>query len=264
MKRTQALILVLALLSSVFLASLTVCSAAEERVIITLPESVNVQGSELLLGTIAEISGPEDMVSKVAAINAGAAPVSGSSRRLTKGQIEVRLRQGGLDLKKIEFQGSTTVQVYGVDFAAVGSAAVEQSEAGFPIYEVVVAAADLPRGHVLTREDLSVESQEFRSGQPDPRTVEQFLGLRTKRHVLSGSPLTTLNVETVPVIERGAAVTIIVQTSSLVVSAPGIARGTGGVGEVIPVENTLSRQVVSGEIIDGQTVRVNLRGPGTP
>lgn len=263
MKRVKVLILVLAFLSVFLLGTLAVCSAAEERVIITLPESVNVQGSELLLGTIAELSGPEELVSKVAAVNAGAAPIAGSSRRLTRGQIEVRLRQGGIDLKRIEFQGSTTVQVFGVapEFA---QAAAAKSDAGFPVYEVVVAAADLPRGHLLTLEDLRVETQEFRTGQPDLRTAAEFVGLRTKRHVLSGSPLTTLNVEAVPVIERGAAVTIVVETPSLVVSAPGIARGTGGLGEVIPVENTLSRQVVSGEIIDEHTVRVNLRGSGTP
>ena len=97
MKRIKVLILVLAFLSVFLLGTLAVCSAAEERVIITLPESVNVQGSELLLGTIAELSGPEELVSKVAAVNAGAAPIAGSSRRLTRGQIEVRLRQGGID-----------------------------------------------------------------------------------------------------------------------------------------------------------------------
>jgi flagella basal body P-ring formation protein FlgA len=256
-------ILVLAFLGAFLLGSSMVCSAEEEKVIVILPESVNVQGPELLLGNIAEITGPEEMVSKVAAINTGAAPISGSSRRLTKGQIEVRLRQGGLDPKKVEFQGTTTVQVYGVALNSM-AAEVNQAETGFPIFEVVVATADLPRGHVISAGDVKVESQEFRSGQPDLRSVEDFVGLRTSRHVLSGSSLTSLNVQAIPIVERGAQVTILVQTSSLVVSAPGIARGTGGVGEVISVENILSKQVVSGEIIDAQTVQVNVRGSSAP
>lgn len=257
-------IFLLILVSSFVLAgNAVVCSAVEGRVTVLLPASVNVEGPELLLGNIAEITGPEELAREVANINAGAAPISGSSRRLTKGQIEVRLRQGGLDPELIEFQGATTVQVYGVA-PRQGVASTSQALTGFPSYDVVVAVTDLPRGHVIVPADLVVETQEFRSGQPDPRSVEDFVGLRTSRHVIAGSALTTLNVEVVPIVERGTPVTILVQTSSLVVSAPGIARGSGGLGEVIAVENTLSRQVVAGEIIDAQTVQVNMRGSGTP
>lgn len=256
-------ILVLTFLSFSFLGTSIVFASEPERAILILPESVNVQGSELLLGKIAEITGPEGMVEKIAAINAGAAPASGSSRRLTKAQIEVRLRQGGLDLNNIEFQGVETIQVYGITANPVIIAS-NQEETGFPIYEVVVAAVDLPRYHVISRGDLEIKAQEFRSGQPDLRTVEDFVGLRTNRYVSCGSALTTLNVEVVPIIERGAQVTIVVQTDSIVVTAPGIARGTGGLGDVISVQNTLSKQVISAEIVDVNTVRVNIGGSGTP
>lgn len=263
-RRRQVLwTLLLTLLGSLALGSFMVQAGEQEKVVIELPESVNVEGPDLLLGEIATLTGPEELVSQVAAINAGAAPLSGNSRRLTKAQIEVRLRQGGLDLKRIEFQGAQTVQVYGAVPLPTGSTVVK-TEAGFPIYDVVVAAVDLPRGHVISPKDVTLESQEFRSGQPDLRTIEDFVGLRTSRHVLSGSPLTSLNVEAIPIIERGASITILVQTGSLVVTAPGIARGSGGLGEVIAVENTLSRQTVLGEIIDAQTVQVNVRGLHTP
>lgn len=263
MKRKTIVRILQLALAGVFLLGSSMVYSAEEKVIVILPGSVNAQGPELLLGNIAEITGPEEIASKVAAINAGAAPINGSSRRLTQGQIEVRLRQGGLDLKKIEFQGATTVQVYGVAMNVLAAQA-NQGETGFPIYEVVVATADLPRGHVISRGDLQVEQQEFRTGQPDLRSVEDFVGLRTSRHIMGGSALTSLNVEIIPIVERGAEVTILVQTSSLMVSAPGIARGAGGVGEVISVENTLSRQMVSAEIIDAQTVQVNMRGSSAP
>ncbi len=242
-----------------YILSANVVCSGDERVVVLLPPSVNVQGPDLLLGSIAEITGPEELASKVASINAGAAPISGSSRRLTQAQIEVRFRQGGLDLKKIEFQGATTVQVYGVP-SSQENINTNQPLTGFPSFEVVVAARDLPRGHVILPEDVVVQEQEFRNGKPDPRSIADFVGLRTSRHVISGSAMTTLNVEVVPLVERGSPVTILVQTSSLVVRVPGIARGSGGLGEVISVENTLSRQVVAGEVIDAQTVQVNMRG----
>lgn len=251
------------LLSIFLLVSPVVWGAEQEVVILTLPENVTVSGTELLLGEIAEITGPPELASRVAEINAGTAPRPGSSRRLTKGQIEVRLRQGGLDLRKIQFAGATTIQVFGME-AAVKTQPLERTQPGFPIYEVVVAARDIPRGEVITLEDLEVEEREFRSGQPDPRRLEDFVGMRASRHILAGALLTELNVEAVPVIERGASVTILVRTSSLVVTAPGIARESGGVGEIIVVENTLSRQRLSAMIIDAHTVEVNMRGSGTP
>jgi len=43
-----------------------------------------------------------------------------------------------------------------------------------------------------------------------------------------------------------------------------VARQSGGLGDVIEVENTLSKQRVSGEIIDAQTVQVFMKGAGMP
>ena len=112
--------------------------------VVILPESASVQSSELLLGEIAEISGPPDLVEKLAQVSAGTAPQPGSSRRLTKGQIEVRLRQAGVDPKLVEFQGAAVVQVYGTASSAAGSPAGQQA-VGVPVYEVVVASRDLKR-----------------------------------------------------------------------------------------------------------------------
>lgn len=237
----------------------------QDQVTLFLPESVNVVGRDLLLGAIAEIIGPPELVDQVAKINAGTAPLPGSSRRLTKPQIEIRLRQGGLDLSKINFTGAQTIQIFGIAEASTASSAQQiNNQPGFPVYEVVVAARELPRGEILVATDLRVKSKEFRSGQPDPRTIEDFVGMRTTRHILADAPLTDLNVEVVPVIERGASVTIVVQNGALVVTAPGITRGSGGIGETIQVENTLSRQRLSAVIIDAHTVEVNMRGAGTP
>jgi len=47
----------------------------------------------------------------------------------------------------------------------------------------------------------------------------------------------------------GDTVQIIVRTEGIAVSAPGTARAAGGLGEIIPVENTLSRKVVYGRIV---------------
>lgn len=231
--------------------------------VVILPESASVQSSELLLGEIAEISGPPDLVEKLAQVSAGTAPQPGSSRRLTKGQIEVRLRQAGVDPKLVEFQGAAVVQVYGTASSAVGSPAGQQA-VGVPVYEVVVASRDLKRGEVLTLDDVRLEEREIRGAWTEARSLEDFVGLRTTRLVAEGAPLTELNVEAVPLIERGDAVTLLVQAGSVTVTAPGIARQSGGLGEMIEVENTLSKQRVVGEVVDAHTVEVHMKGAGTP
>ena len=98
----------------------------------------------------------------------------------------------------------------------------------------------------------------------DTRSPQDFVGLRTTRTILAGTPLSDLNVETVPLVERGDAVTLLVRTGNVVVTAQGIARQSGGLGDLIEVENALSKQKVLGEIIDANTVEVNVKEAGTP
>lgn len=258
-------ILSLVLLTALTLPVLVLGETMEEQVILILPESSHVQGNQLLLGEIAELEGPAELVAQIANVNAGTAPQPGARRRLTQGHIQTRLMQAGIPLGMVEFQGASIVQVYGLAQTPIQtSPKTEETANGFPVYEVVVAARSLRKGEILTYEDLAIEGQEFKSTQPDGRTLEEFIGLRTSRQIISGHPLTTLNVEVIPAIERGNQVTIVVQTGGLVVTAPGVAEGSGAIGETISVRNTLSRQLVQGEILDSETVVVNLRGSGTP
>lgn len=261
--KVRGVLIFLVLAVSVLILGTPLAEAEElEIVVLTLPESVQLQGSSgMLLGEIGKLEGPEELVALVAQVTAGTAPIAGSSRRLTKAQIQVRLRQAGLDVNKVEFKGPEVVQVYGIPRDQGTKAPVVT---GNTSYEVVVLVRDLARGEILKKSDLVLEERELRPNQVDDRDLEDFIGLRTTRTLTAGSVLNNLNVEIVPTIERGSQVLIIVQTPALVVTAPGIARGTGNLGEVIAVENTLSKQVVYGEIVDSETVMVNVRGSVAP
>lgn len=263
MKYKGVLLFLVLAVSMLILGTPLVQAEESEVVIFTLPEKVQIQGSGgMLLGKIGELTGPADLVAEVAQVNAGAAPVAGSSRRLTKGQIQVRLRQAGIDVSKVEFQGSEVVQIHNSALGQEGKAPVTTTLVAS--YEVVVVVRDLARGEILQKSDLATEERELRSNQVDGRELSEFVGLRTTRTLNAGTVLTNLNVEIVPTIERGNQITIIVQTPALLVTAPGIARGSGNLGEVIAVENTLSKQVVYGEIVDSETVMVNIRGSVAP
>ncbi len=249
------------LLSLLILALPAAGADRAERVVITLPESATSEGKWLILGDIVEIGGgPPELVAEAAAVNAGAAPGVGTSRQLTKGQIEVRIRQARLDLSLIEFRGATAVTVFG---GAAGGGSDSKGDGVKAEAEIVVAARDLARGEILTAADLVYEAKENHSASA-VYNGETLLGLRTTRHIRAGSEITLVAVEQIPAVDRGAAVIIVARTGTMSVSAPGTARAAGQLGEVIPVENSLSRKVVYGKIIAADTVEVDIRGSSTP
>jgi len=89
--------------------------------------------------------------------------------------------------------------VYGAVKTAPGQTNANGLDGGT---EVVVAARDLPRGHVISAEDLALESKQSRTASA-VYNVEELIGLRTTRYVRSGSEITHSAVEVVPAVERG-------------------------------------------------------------
>lgn len=78
--------------------------------VITVPESATVRGSEVELTEVVEISGPANLVALAEEVSLGWAPAPGYSRTLQQGQIERRLRSalGEVDLT---FAGFTSCQL---------------------------------------------------------------------------------------------------------------------------------------------------------
>lgn len=101
-------------------------------------------------------------------------------------------------------------------------------------FRVPVALRDLPVGHVLTRDDfeLRLVSVEGRGGElaKDPADV---LGKRLEQPMREGEPFVARHLEGVPVILRGDRVTVISQVGAVRISAAGVARQDGAVGERI-------------------------------
>src|SRR5690554_3884018 len=85
---------------------------ASSATLIVLAEEAWVTGNDIFLGDVASFQGESDVVAKLEQVNIGRAPVAGQNRRLTKGHIEVRLRQAGIEPRTLEFQGAPSVQIY--------------------------------------------------------------------------------------------------------------------------------------------------------
>jgi flagella basal body P-ring formation protein FlgA len=123
--------------------------------------------------------------------------------------------------------------------------------------EVVVAARELPRGHVVAAGDVRRERRPAerlaRGIVSDPG---QAVGKEVVRAVAPGEPLAASALAPVRVIKRGAAVQLLLEGPGFVVSARGIAAEDGSVGQTIKVINQSSRKPLAGKVEDAHTVRV--------
>lgn len=244
--------------------------AAEMPVVELLPEAT-VSTSSIYLQDVAQITGEPELRAKLDQISLGAAALSGSSRRLTVGQIEVRLRQNGIDPRDLTITGATEVQVTTVTKTNAPVTEVDNAQPSEAVrsttavaaeqsYQVVVPVRHISRHELINEADLQVETRSGRVIPSDLAQIEDLIGKRATRLLPESVPITRSGAEVPPVIDRGASITIIAQVGSVQVRTTGIAKEAGGLDEIIAVENVNSRQVVYGQIIDPESVVVKTGG----
>ena len=124
--------------------------------------------------------------------------------------------------------------------------------------EVVCASQPLTRGTVLTPEDLSLEKRNVSKLPSNVLRSSEFLaGKRLKRSVKEGTVLLANAVDVPPLIKKGDRVTIVVESSTLRITAVGVAKGQGSAGEQIRVQNLMNDKEIVAAVVDSSTVKVN-------
>ena len=123
--------------------------------------------------------------------------------------------------------------------------------------QVWVARETLPRGHLITRDDLKPDIRDvsrMTSGYfADPGAL---VGQRLRAPVLGGRVLTPNLLEADRVVRRGQAVTLLVETGELTIRMAGRALADGARDERIRVENLNSGRVVEGIVRSAELVEV--------
>ncbi len=125
-------------------------------------------------------------------------------------------------------------------------------------HDVWVSARKIDRHCRITPDMVRVErrriDRDWGELIPPGRSVT---GLEANRVIPAGVPLTGRLVETAPDIRRGAKVEVQIIAGGLVVSAPGIARKSGAVGDKINVMCEVSRKEMWGTIKSSHIVVVH-------
>lgn len=110
----------------------------------------------------------------------------------------------------------------------------------------VVAERTLPRGVVITADDLS--------GNDD--LAANFIGLETKRMVRVGTKVDERLFQTPRLVRRNDMVTLVFTSGRLRMETTGRSLGEGGAGDMVMVMNSNSRQRVTGRITGPGEVEV--------
>lgn len=123
---------------------------------------------------------------------------------------------------------------------------------------IQVAARAMPRGTVLAETDLVSKQVDLASIRGVPETdPAKIVGARLAHPLQEGQLITVDSCEPIPIVRRGDAVVLVARREGLVVSAFGVAREDGAVGEMISIENVSSKQLVHGRVENANTVAVS-------
>lgn len=188
--------------------------AAAAPVHIALKSAVSVSSTAdgfFLLASVADLSGG-DLASRkrFGAVSVGRAPLSGEVRRLTAGDLALKLRQAGCNPDK--------------DVVLDGSGEVRVTTAG---------VGPTPAPPLVVFPDLA---------PPRPARAEG---------------VTAPTVQS-PILRSGTPVTILIQSGALNITASGIARQSGGIGDCIRVHRDGVMTDLYVTILDEQTVRLEI------
>jgi flagella basal body P-ring formation protein FlgA len=120
----------------------------------------------------------------------------------------------------------------------------------------LVAARDLPRGHVILEEDLSQSFTPFARAKGALTDPAQAAGQTLKTAVRAGSPVRDRDLVRTAMVNKGETVTIVAQSGGLKVTALGQAREDGALGQTIAVMNQDSKKTISAKVIGPGQVEV--------
>ncbi|HHI02410.1 MAG: flagella basal body P-ring formation protein FlgA [Candidatus Zixiibacteriota bacterium] len=122
---------------------------------------------------------------------------------------------------------------------------------------VLVATDRIGRHQSITFENSKLERMEITSLTSRPLTSENSLAdLWAKRDIRKGQILSSGSVEKIPTVLSGQGVSILYKSNTLEISAKGVAMESGYIGDKIRIKNEQSRKILTGTILDSETVEI--------
>ena len=123
----------------------------------------------------------------------------------------------------------------------------------------VVSKQSLPRGSILSAEDLTIQKREVSTAMHGYFTsTKELQGMEVRYSLSKGQVIGPRSLKPRHLIRRGDIVTVIAETKGLYIQIKGKALMNGYHGQLIRVKNIRSNRVLQGEVVATRTVRVKL------
>lgn len=124
--------------------------------------------------------------------------------------------------------------------------------------QIAVSSRAIAAGELVNADSVVLERRE--SGRLAPGYVTdltKILGLTVKRQVAAGMVLNDSLLDKPALIQRGNNVSIVAKIGGIIITTPGIAMENGSENQFIRVRNANSKKIVTGRVIDENTVQIH-------
>lgn len=122
---------------------------------------------------------------------------------------------------------------------------------------VVCAKRSIKKGQIITKDDLYMERRNL--SHLSDKVVDDFdyvVGMMAKHNIKENTPIKKWMVERAPIVKRGDIVTILAEKGALRVTVPGRVLEQGYSGDIVRVQNIMSRKQIFARILNNKTVLV--------
>lgn len=123
---------------------------------------------------------------------------------------------------------------------------------------VVCASRDLKRGERISKEDLYFVKRNISHISSKILTdMDKIIGFMAKHNVKKDASLKEWMFEKFPIVDKGDIVTIIAESGDIKVTAPGKVLMKGYAGELVKVQNLMSKKEIYAKVVNGSMVAVD-------
>jgi flagella basal body P-ring formation protein FlgA len=122
---------------------------------------------------------------------------------------------------------------------------------------VACASRDIERGEKISEDDLYMVKRNLSHLSSKILTDKnQIIGLLAKHNIKADTCLKEWMVERAPVVDKGDIVTILAESGDLLVTVPGKVLVKGFSGELVKVQNLMSKKEIFARVVNHSTVAV--------
>ena len=175
------------------------------------------------------------------------------NRTVPKGKVSIRLSRKGNKNLAGYVRLNAIISVNGIEKNKV------HLSAWVDVFESIVCTSrDMKRKEIIKKGDVHLERKNISHLPPNIMgELSKAVGLMIKHNVKADTCLKAWMLEKPSIVERGDIVTILAESGGLRVTVPGRVLEKGYLGELIKVQNAMSKKEVYAKVINNLTVMVH-------